>query len=232
MSCRTRSVVPDLRDCAVAFQHNGRTCSICRYTQAFVIAEFPLRRTTLCEEVVVGRITKCGGHIYPLACHAVSIFPMTETILDHWEDPCRMTGKCVPHPATNVTHYTILKCDCRILGAHRRGVKAIHVHESDLLRASGPLKHLGVQLGAYVGKGYDCITEFSFLNYPMYSIPIEIKRYSSGFKYQQRKYGRDELSRAIVLCAFHDHRQMPPHIDVIELDALCQQLKQFPRPMS
>ncbi|MGC1688096.1 MAG: hypothetical protein WA734_20875, partial [Candidatus Acidiferrales bacterium] len=36
-----------------------------------------------------------------------------------------------------------------------------HVQEADLLRASGPLKHLGFSLGGYVGKGYDCFSEFS-----------------------------------------------------------------------
>ena len=43
-----------------------------------------------------------------------------------------------------------------------------------VLRASGPLAHLGVKLGAYVGKGYDCeATSFQFLRYPDYTIPAE-----------------------------------------------------------
>jgi len=116
---------------------------------------------------------------------------------------------------------------CRIVQAHKNETQLPHIQEADILRASGPLKHLGMQLGGYVGKGYDCLTEFTFLDYPAYSIPVEIKRNSSGFKYQQKKYGKDELSRAIVLCAVHRHKQMPPHIDVIELDALCHYLKNF-----
>jgi len=82
-------------------------------------------------------------------------------------------------------------------------------------------------LGGYVGKGYDCICEFSFLGFPPYSVPVEIKRHSTGFHYQQRKYGKDELSRAVLLCAVDDHKQIPKHIDVIELRALCGHLKEF-----
>jgi hypothetical protein len=116
---------------------------------------------------------------------------------------------------------------CRIVQVHRPHTKLPHIQETDILRASGPLKHLGVLLGGYVGKGYDCLTEFSFLDYPVYSVPVEIKRNSTGFVYQQRKYGKNELSRAVVLCAIHGHKQVPSHIDVIELEALCQYAKSF-----
>jgi hypothetical protein len=117
---------------------------------------------------------------------------------------------------------------CRIVKDHRPGTRLPHIQEPDLLRASGPLKHLGMTLGGYVGKGYDCVTEFRFRDFPSYSIPVEIKRDSTGFLYQQRKYGKEELSRAVVLCAIHKHKQIPPHIDVIELDALCNYAQQFP----
>ncbi|MBI4443465.1 MAG: hypothetical protein HY649_08845 [Acidobacteria bacterium] len=117
---------------------------------------------------------------------------------------------------------------CRIVKDHHKGSRLAHVQETDLLRASGPLKHLGMTLGGYVGKGYDCVTEFRFLNFPAYSVPVEIKRSSSGFRYQQRKYGKEELSRAVVLCAVHQHKQIPPHIDVIELAALCAHAQKFP----
>jgi hypothetical protein len=117
---------------------------------------------------------------------------------------------------------------CRVVKDHRPGTRLPHIQEPDLLRASGPLKHLGMTLGGYVGKGYDCVTEFHFQNLPTYSVPVEIKRDSTGFRYQQNKYGKEELSRAVVLCAVHKHKQMPPHIDVIELDALCAHLREFP----
>jgi hypothetical protein len=118
---------------------------------------------------------------------------------------------------------------CRIVRDHRLKAKLPHVQEADLLRASGPLKHLGVSLGGYVGKGYDCcLSEFEFLQYPTYTVPVEIKRRSQNFSYQQKKYEKDVLSRAIVLCAFDDHKQMPKNIDVIELQALCDYAKQFP----
>jgi hypothetical protein len=116
---------------------------------------------------------------------------------------------------------------CRIVQVHRRETKLPHIQETDILRAAGPLKHLGVQLGGYVGKGYDCLTEFAFMDYPVYTIPVEIKRNSAGFVYQQKKYVKEELSRAAVLCAIHGHKQLSPHIDVIELDALCHYAKNF-----
>lgn len=117
---------------------------------------------------------------------------------------------------------------CRVVKDHRPTTHRAHIQEPDILRASGPLKHLGVTLGGYVGKGYDCVSEFQFLGLPSYSVPVEIKRDSFGFHYQQKKYGKEELSRAVVLCAVHRHRQMPPHIDVIELEALCARAEQFP----
>lgn len=116
---------------------------------------------------------------------------------------------------------------CRITRDHRPNSKVAHIQEFDLLRASGPLKHLGIALGAYVGKGYDCYTNFNFLKYPAYSVPVEVKRNSKGFKYQQKKYGKDELSRAIILCAIHDLKNVPRNIDVIELDALCKHLERL-----
>jgi len=117
---------------------------------------------------------------------------------------------------------------CRIVKDHQPSTRLPHIQEPDLLRASGPLKHLGMTLGGYVGKGYDCFTDFRFLNFPVYSVPVEIKRNSQGFQYQQRKYGKEELSRAVVLCAVHQHKQMPQHIDVIELGALCAHAQKFP----
>jgi hypothetical protein len=117
---------------------------------------------------------------------------------------------------------------CRVVADHRTGSKIPHIQEPDLLRASGPLAHLGIQLGAYVGKGYDCVSTYiQFLKYPSYTIPVEIKKNSRDFKYQQKKYGREELSRALILCAFHDHEVIPKHIDVLELEALCQQVSNF-----
>ena len=110
---------------------------------------------------------------------------------------------------------------CRVVKDHRKRTKLPHVQETDILRASGPLCHLGIELGGYVGKGYDCLTSFTFLDYPSYTIPVEIKRESSGFRYQQKKYGKDELSRAVLLCAIHNHKTIPRNIDIIELDAIC-----------
>lgn len=112
---------------------------------------------------------------------------------------------------------------CRVVKDHT--TKVPHIQETDILRAAGPLKHLGMALGAYVGKGYDCVTDFNFLEFPTYRVPVEIKRQSKNFSYQEKKYGRDELSRAVILCAVHDKKNVPKNIDVVELDALCNHLK-------
>ena len=114
---------------------------------------------------------------------------------------------------------------CRVVTDHELVSKVAHIQESDILRASGPLRHLGVTLGAYVGKGYDCISAFNFLSYPIYQVPVEVKKHSKNFSYQQKKYGKDELSRAVILCAFHDLKNTPKNIDVIELKTMCHFLK-------
>lgn len=111
---------------------------------------------------------------------------------------------------------------CRVFKAHRE--KVSHLQEQDILRASGPLKHLGLALGPYVGKGYDCFSDFTFLDYPTYPIPVEIKKYSKDFRYQEKKYGKEELSRAVILCAFHDKKNVQKNVDVVELEALCNHL--------
>lgn len=116
---------------------------------------------------------------------------------------------------------------CRIVRDHTASTRLPHIQELDILRASGPLRHLGLKLGGFVGKGYDCYSEFQFRDLPAYTVPVELKRDSTGFHYQQRKYGKDELSRAVVLCANHGHKQVPANIDVIELGALCRYLPRF-----
>ena len=62
----------------------------------------------------------------------------------------------------------------RIARDHQRGTKLAHIQETDILRASGPLKHLGMTLGGFVGKGYDCKTDFQFVDYPIYNVPVEL----------------------------------------------------------
>ena len=70
---------------------------------------------------------------------------------------------------------------CRIVQDHRPATRVPHIQETDIRRASGPPKHLGMAPGAYAGEGYDCVTEFSFLDYPTYTVPAEIKKQSRGF---------------------------------------------------
>ncbi len=113
---------------------------------------------------------------------------------------------------------------CRVAKAHAPGAETRYAKEEDLLRASGPLKVLGVELGPYVGKGFDCEGVFRFLDYEPYTAPIEIKKASSGFEYQQKKYSPKELSRAVILCMRNDLLNVPPNVDIIQLETLCSGL--------
>jgi len=82
------------------------------------------------------------------------------------------------------------------------------------------LERLGLKLGPYVGKGYDCAaSSFEFLDLKPYQVPVEVKKESTGFRYQQGKYGKEELSRAVILYMVHNKSRLPDNIDVIELAA-------------
>jgi len=112
---------------------------------------------------------------------------------------------------------------CRVLDDHRR-VGESHVHESDILRVSGAVAKLGMHLGPLRVRHYDCTPSiFHFDNLEVYPCPVELKKRSSGFKYQETRYPK--LPRVVVLCVEHDLRNLRPHVDVIELAALCDHLK-------
>jgi hypothetical protein len=110
---------------------------------------------------------------------------------------------------------------CRVAQAHAKNAGYANVAEQDLLRASGPLKILGVELGHYKVRGFDCEAVFQFLNYEPYKVSVEIKKASRDFEYQQRKYAPEELSRAVILCMQHDLVNVPPNVDIIQLETLC-----------
>jgi hypothetical protein len=115
---------------------------------------------------------------------------------------------------------------CRVMAAHQTISQIANVLEPDLLRCSGALKKMGVSLGPYVGKGYDCcFTGVTFLKYPEYQVPFELKKKSSGFSYQEGRYGKEELSRAVILCATHDLHNLRENIDVISLHTMCEYLR-------
>jgi len=109
----------------------------------------------------------------------------------------------------------------RVISDHL-GRKLSYLGEEDLLRTSGALYKLGIRLGAYRRKGYDCFdTEFQFLQLPPYRCPVEVKKNSSNFDYQILKKTKPE--RAVVLCLRHKPTYSPPDVvDIIELDALYQ----------
>lgn len=91
-----------------------------------------------------------------------------------------------------------------------------NLHEADILRVAGALNVFGIQLGPYRTKDYDCDPSiFEFQDFPAYSCPVEIKKQSRAFRYQEEKYS--PLPRAVVLCLEHNHPSIPRHIDVIEL---------------
>ena len=162
-----------------------------------------------CKLVNSKRLTNLNHHDHPLAFN-------NDYISRFWKDQIKSLIKRNQKYLLEWSQEEI----CRIVAAHNH--KVPHLQEPDILRASGPLKHLGLSLGPYVGKGFDCLSEFKFLEYPLYTVPVEIKRFSKDYKYQMQKYGKDELSRAVILCITHDLKQVPRNVDVIELDSMCR----------
>jgi len=111
----------------------------------------------------------------------------------------------------------------RVVDEHR-SPKSKHILEADLLRTGGALSILGVDLGPYLGRGYDCLnSRFHFADLPAYPCPVEIKKRSRGFTYQVTTY--TELPRAVVLCMDHNMVNPPDHVDFIELPALADYLR-------
>jgi hypothetical protein len=105
--------------------------------------------------------------------------------------------------------------------AENRDPSAKHILEADLLRTSGALSILGLELSPYLGKGYDCTkSQVQFNDFPRYTCPVEVKKRSRGFRYQEVKY--IELPRAMVLCIDHDYPNPPNHIDVVALPTLAE----------
>ena len=114
---------------------------------------------------------------------------------------------------------------CRVVNDHH-GEKIKNILESDVLRAAGALSRLGVQLGPYVGKSYDCDpSRFQFLNLLPYFCPVEVKKHSRNFAYQMLRY--KPLPRAVVLCVDDNLVNSPDHIDVLELAELCKYLNEL-----
>jgi len=93
------------------------------------------------------------------------------------------------------------------------------VSEADLLRLAGAFDHLGLKLGPYLLRGFDCpASSFHFGEYPGYSCPVEIKKRASGFKYQIKNY--QSLPRSVVLCLDYDTTHPHEHVDFIEVRSL------------
>jgi hypothetical protein len=99
--------------------------------------------------------------------------------------------------------------------------KAKLVSEADLLRLAGAFGRLGLRLGPYVLRGFDCpASSFCFADYPEYSCAVEIKKRASGFKYQIKNY--TTLPRAVVLCLDYDTRHPQEHVDFVEVRSLAR----------
>jgi hypothetical protein len=110
----------------------------------------------------------------------------------------------------------------RVVSDHRKK-DTQNASEADLLRAAGALSILGLDLGLYLIKGYDCPKSyFNFQNLPSYLCPVEIKKCSARFDYQITRY--TNLPRAVVLCIDHDLVNPPDHVDVVELPTLMEYL--------
>jgi len=110
----------------------------------------------------------------------------------------------------------------RVVSEHQ-APKAKSILECDLLRTAGALSKLGLDLGPYLGTGYDCLdSRFQFLGLPTYACPVEVKIQSKGFNYQVTRYPK--LPRAAVLCMTHNFVNPPEHIDFIDLPVLAEYL--------
>jgi hypothetical protein len=108
----------------------------------------------------------------------------------------------------------------KIVADHAAGS---HILEADLIRAAGALSLLGLDLGPYLGAGYDCqVSTVQFRSLPLYPCPVEVKKRSRGFTYQVTRY--PNLPRVIVLCMEHDYVNPPDDVDFIELPALAKYL--------
>jgi hypothetical protein len=95
--------------------------------------------------------------------------------------------------------------------------------ERDLLRLAGAFDRLGLKVGPYLKRGYDCPESlFKFLTFPEYPCPLEIKTRSADFQYQVKRYS--DLPRVVVLCLHHDLARPPQHVDVVEVAALAKHL--------
>jgi hypothetical protein len=104
---------------------------------------------------------------------------------------------------------------------HYNQPKAKLASEADLLRLAGAFDHLGLKLGPYLLRGYDCpSSSFRFGGYPEYPCPVEIKKRASGFKYQVKNY--QTLPRAVVFCLDYDIRHPYEHVDFVEVRSLAR----------
>ncbi len=111
---------------------------------------------------------------------------------------------------------------CRVVEDHRR-VGEKNVHEFDVLRVTGALSKLGVHLGPLRVRHYDCDpSAFHFDGYENYPCPVELKKRSSGFKYQEARYPK--LPRVVILCIEHDKQNLPSYVDAVDLSTLCDYL--------
>ncbi len=108
------------------------------------------------------------------------------------------------------------------------GRRLPHLDEPDLLRASGALQKLGINLGPFRGKGIDCPdATFAFLGYPEYPCQIELEKLSSGFKAPHHKKQGHHSQRIVVLCMEHDAPDvLRRYIDIIELRELDRLLRE------
>ena len=108
----------------------------------------------------------------------------------------------------------------RVVGQHADS-NVRNVHEVDLLRVAGALSMLGVELGPYSVRHYDCSrSTFLFAPFPAYNCPVEIKKESKGFQYQIDRY--KPLLRVVVLCVRHNLINLPDDVDVIELASFAE----------
>lgn len=129
-------------------------------------------------------------------------------LIEHLQDRSRFSKTCRVWIRDQIS---------AIVADHKHNTK--HLNEYDLLRASGALDKLGIQLGSYRSKGIDCPhASFTFDGFPTYACPVEIERNSSGFDAPHHRRAGHHKQRLVVLCMKHDSPGvLRPYVDIIEM---------------
>ncbi len=136
-------------------------------------------------------------------------------------------GNHLAHWVKNATDPAWVRSQIRdLVNAYQ--AKPAQVPESDLLRISGALNQLGINLGISKSVDVDCPeATFQMSKYPKYNCPVELEKSSSGFQAPHHQRKKHHKKRLVVLCMENDDPGIRQgYIDVIELTELDRVLRE------